>query len=186
MEALENLASKIRVCKLCDLSTKRKIAVPGEGPNASKLFIVGEAPGRFEDEQGKPFVGMSGRFLNRYLELAGLNRSDTFVTNAVKCRPPNNRKPDEFEIITCRPYLIEQISLVKPKIILALGTSAASSIGMKFEHISEIRGRLMEVSLSSINLKVFVTYHPSFPMRFKKPRPIFLEDLKEVRRILNA
>jgi DNA polymerase len=180
METLRNIASKVVVCKLCDLALKRTNAVPGDGIPSSRLFILGEAPGRYEDLRGHPFVGMSGKFLNKYLAYAEIKREEAFVTNAVKCRPPNNKKPRQDELLACRPYLVGQLSVIKPKLVLALGTSAASAIGIKFEHLSEVRGRLLDVELDSLKLKVFVTFHPSFPMRFKKPRETFLGDLRIV------
>lgn len=184
METLDEVASKVTVCALCDLSLKRKNAVPGEGNKTSKLLILGEAPGRYEDAQGRPFVGLSGRFLDKYLKQAGIRREEAFVTNAVKCRPPNNRKPKTNEIAACRIYLISQISIIEPKMVLALGTSAASSLGIKFDHLAEIRGRLIEIEFGGKKLNVFITYHPSFPMRFTKPRDTFLSDLKKVKELL--
>ncbi len=184
MESLQGVASKVIVCKLCDLSLKRTNAVPGEGDQSAKLFILGEAPGKYEDEQGKPFVGMSGKFLNRYLELAGIKREMAFVTNAVKCRPPNNRKPFGKELDACRPYLVAQLAAIKPKLILALGTSACASMGIKFQHLSEIRGKVIDVDIGGLKLKTFITFHPSFPMRFTKPRDTFLSDLKQVREMM--
>lgn len=184
METLESIASKVIVCPLCDLSLKRKNAVPGVGPKSAELVIIGEAPGRYEDDQGKPFVGMSGKFLNKYLEMVGIKRHEAFVTNAVKCRPPNNRKPNDAELSACRPYLVGQLSLIKPKLVLALGTSACNALGIKYEHLSDVRGKPMELGFGGITIRVFVTFHPSFPMRFTKPRQAFLDDLKKVKEIL--
>lgn len=184
METLESISEKVVGCSLCDLSLKRKNAVPGEGNRTAKLLILGEAPGRYEDAQGKPFVGMSGKFLNKYLEEAGIDRSAAFVTNAVKCRPPNNRKPRRDELMACRPYLISQLSVIKPKLVLLLGTSACTAVGIKFEHLSEVRGNPIDIELGGSIFRAFVTFHPSFPMRFTKPRETFLEDLKKVGQIL--
>ncbi len=186
METLENIASKVVVCPLCDLSLKRRNAVPGVGPASTNLVIIGEAPGRFEDAQGKPFVGLSGKFLNKYLETAGIKREDAFVTNAVKCRPPNNRKPNDAELNACRPYLVGQLSIIKPKLVLALGTSACNALGIKYKHLSDVRGKTMEIDFGGLKVKVFVTFHPSFPMRFTKPRQTFLEDLKNVNSLLSG
>ncbi|MGC8698969.1 MAG: uracil-DNA glycosylase [Candidatus Acidifodinimicrobium sp.] len=178
---ISELNTKINSCILCALSKGRKNAVPGEGKVPADLMILGEAPGKFEDIAGRPFIGMSGKFLTKYLEKAGIRREEVFVTNAVKCRPPNNRKPKAEEIETCRPYLISQISIVKPKLILALGVSASSSLGMSFNHLSEIRGKITDVSIGGRNVKVYVTFHPSFPMRFPKAREDFLNDLVKVK-----
>lgn len=186
METLAEIVSNVSVCKLCDLSLKRNIAVPGEGSDNAKLLILGEAPGRFEDLAGKPFVGLSGKFLDKYLELAGIKRSEAFVTNAVKCRPPNNRKPTTPEITTCRPYLLSQLSIIKPKIVLALGTSACNSLEISYKHLSDVRGREILYYFHGLKLNVFVTFHPSFPMRFKKPRETFLRDLQKVSDLLGG
>ncbi len=184
METLDTIASRAVVCPLCDLSLKRKNAVPGVGSASAKLVIIGEAPGRYEDEQGKPFVGLSGKFLNSYLEAAGIKRDEAFVTNAVKCRPPNNRKPNDIELNACRPYLVRQLSIIKPKLVLALGTSACNALGIKYKHLSDVRGKAADTEFGGMKIKVFVTFHPSFPMRFTKPRQTFLDDLKRVNEIL--
>jgi DNA polymerase len=186
MNGLKKIASKVVVCTLCDLSLKRKNSVPGTGPENAKLFIIGEAPGKYEDEKGLPFIGLSGRFLNKYLEAVGIKREDAFVTNAVKCRPPNNRKPESKEVDACRPYLIGQLSIIKPKLVLALGTSACNALGIKYKHLSDVRGKSMDLDFFGLKLHVFITFHPSFPMRFTKPRDTFLMDLKEVARLLNS
>ncbi len=184
MESIDLIAAKVRVCKLCDLSKGRNNAVPGEGVKSADLFIIGEAPGKNEDLAGKPFIGMAGRFLDKYLSMAGIERSDTFITNAVKCRPPNNRKPFGSEIEACRSYLLGQLTAVEPKLVLCLGTSACTSLGIEYKHLSDIRGRRLDVDFYGVKVKVFATFHPSFPMRFKTKRNTFLEDLKKVKIIL--
>ncbi|MCL4399100.1 uracil-DNA glycosylase [Candidatus Parvarchaeota archaeon] len=183
-ETLEAISERVVKCTLCDLSNGRKNAVPGEGMANAKLMIIGEAPGKYEDILGKPFVGMSGKFLNKYLELAGIDRSSTFITNSVKCRPPNNRKPVIEEISACRSYLISQISLIKPKLLLCLGTSACNSMEIRYQHLSEVRGRPMHLKFYGLEIECFVTFHPSFPMRFPKARETFLADLKEAKKIV--
>lgn len=184
MDALQEIAKRVNVCQLCELSKGRINAVPGDGNPNAKLMVIGEAPGKYEDLQGKPFVGMSGRFLNKYLEAAGISRQEAFVTNAVKCRPPSNRKPTEVEIETCRPYLIAQIEAIKPQLLLALGTSACNALGIKYTHLSEVKGKLIDIDLGGLKVKCFVTFHPSFPMRFPSKRETFLEDLKQVKKML--
>ena len=177
MENLTDVAKEIEKCTLCDLCIKRNNAVPGEGNERARIVIIGEAPGKNEDIQGRPFIGMSGKFLSKSLESLGINRSMIFITNAVKCRPPNNRKPKKEEIITCRPYLIRQLSIIQPNLILALGTSAASSLGIEFKHLSEIKNRFIDITLDGRQFKCLVTFHPSFPMRFPSARRAFLDDL---------
>lgn len=184
METLEQIASKVIACTLCGLSKGRKNAVPGEGPPDSKLFIIGEAPGRFEDEIGRPFIGISGKFLTKTLVEAGIKREKVFITNVVKCRPPDNRKPVDSEISACHPYLAAQLGVIKPKLILALGASACNGIGLKFKQLSELRGKLHEFSAGDSKIKVLVTFHPSFARRSKKGRETFLSDIKEAARLL--
>jgi len=180
MESLTDISREIEKCTLCDLCLKRKNTVPGEGNEKTGIVILGEAPGKNEDIQGKPFIGMSGKFLSKALESIGINRSMVFITNAVKCRPPNNRKPTKKEIEICRPYLIRQLSLIQPKLIIALGTSAASSLGIEFKHLSEIKSRFTDITLGDKHFKCLVTFHPSFPMRFPSARKAFLDDLSMV------
>ena len=119
-DSLEKIAVNVRGCPLCKLARTRKNAVPGEGQISAKIMFIGEAPWRSEDEKGKPFVGAAGRILDNVLKKAGIERSQVFITNIVKCRPPNNRVPEEDELIACRPYLDRQIALIKPKVICIL------------------------------------------------------------------
>ncbi|MGC8533324.1 MAG: uracil-DNA glycosylase [Candidatus Parvarchaeum sp.] len=177
MESLNAISKEIEKCTLCDLCLKRKNTVPGEGNEKAEVVIIGEAPGKNEDLQGRPFIGMSGNFLSKALKSIGVDRSTVFITNAVKCRPPNNRKPSKKEIATCRPYLVRQLSVIQPKLILALGTSAASSLGIDFKHLSEVKSKFIEIELDSKHFKCLVTFHPSFPMRFPSARESFLADL---------
>lgn len=178
MESLDSISREIKNCTLCDLCLKRTNAVPGEGNENSGIVIIGEAPGKNEDMKGRPFIGMSGRFLTKYLEKAGIERKDVFITNAVKCRPPNNRKPKISEIETCRNYLSRQLEVLQPRVILAVGTSAATALGIKFKHLSEVRGKITKISIRSREIDCFVTFHPSFPMRFPRAREVFLEDIR--------
>ena len=123
---LEALAAQIRVCTKCPLCQSRTLAVPGDGKTSARVMLIGEAPGREEDETGHPFVGAAGRFLDHVLEGTGINRDDLFITNIVKCRPPNNRTPRAGEVETCTSnYLFEQIELINPALIMLLGGVAA-------------------------------------------------------------
>src|SRR5881396_1192015 len=125
---LATVHSEIIACTKCELHMSRKNAVPGEGPIDAKIMFVGEGPGQNEDEQGRPFVGAAGKLLTELLESIGIKRSDVFITNVVKCRPPSNRAPRKGEIETCNPYLMSQIRLVKPRIVCALGTPAIATL----------------------------------------------------------
>lgn len=164
---LEVLAAQIRVCIKCPLSQSRTLAAPGDGKTSARVMLIGEAPGREEDESGHPFVGAAGRFLDQMLEGAGVTREDLFITNIVKCRPPNNRTPRVGEVETCvSNYLLEQIELINPALIMLLGGVAAKKmLGVK--NVNEARGRLIERD----GRQYLVGYHPA--VRF------YREDLGE-------
>lgn len=164
---LAELAAQIRVCTRCPLWETRTLAVPGDGRAGAKVMIIAEAPGKEEDESGHPFVGSAGRFLNHVLEGTGLDRSDFFITNTVKCRPPKNRTPKKIEVDTCTSsYLFEQIELVNPKLVMLLGIVAAKRV-LGVKSINEARGR---IHLHE-GRKYLVGYHPA--VRF------YREDLGE-------
>jgi len=162
---LERLANKIRACKLCRLWRGRKNAVPGEGPADAALFFVGQAPGRKEDESGRPFVGMAGKFLNRLLEKAGIRRQEVFITSVVKCFPPRNRKPKNDEAETCvNAYLKAQMDAVSPQLIILLGEVAVGALlGKKLDVVA---GEVVKKN----GRKFFATYHPAAGMRFPRIR----------------
>jgi uracil-DNA glycosylase family 4 len=154
---LEELAAQIRVCTKCPLWESRTLAVPGDGKLSSKVMIIAEAPGREEDESGHPFVGSAGRYLDHVLEGTGLDRSDFFITNTVKCRPPKNRTPKRLEVETCTSnYLFEQIELINPKLIMLLGAVAAKKV-LGVKSINEARGRV----INHEGRKYLVGYHPA-------------------------
>jgi len=164
---LEQLAKAIRVCTKCPLHQSRTHAVPGDGNPSAKVMIIGEAPGKDEDQSGHPFVGASGRFLNHVLQGTNLVREDLFITNIVKCRPPNNRTPKQNEIDTCTShYLFKQIEMINPRLIVLLGVVAAKTL-LHVKSINEARGRLIERD----GRQYLVTYHPA--VRF------YREDLSE-------
>lgn len=155
-DSLEKIAAEVRSCPLCKLARTRKNAVPGEGQLAAKIMFIGEAPGRSEDEKGRPFVGAAGRILNNLLDKVGIERSQVFITNVVKCRPPNNRVPEDDEVAICRPYLERQIALIKPKVICILGRTAYSSL-LGGSSITTNRGKIMVRE----GQKFFLTFHPA-------------------------
>jgi DNA polymerase len=161
-DPLEKLSLKVRVCTLCKLSRTRNNSVAGEGPISSKVMLVGEAPGNREDSEGRPFVGYAGRILDSALNKAGIKRSEIFITNVVKCRPPNNRRPQKDEILACRRYLDKQISLLSPKIICILGSTAYRSI-LGGKSIIADRGKIIKKE----GKKFFLTVHPA-SVRYNK------------------
>ena len=179
-DSLEKIATDVRGCPLCKLARTRKNAVPGEGQISAKIMFIGEAPGRSEDEKGKPFVGAAGRILDNLLKKASIERSQVFITNIVKCRPPNNRVPEEDELIACRPYLDRQIALIKPKVICILGRTAYSSI-LGGSSITASRGKIIERS----GQKYFSTFHPAAVIYNKSLRSTLEADLKRLAAEIN-
>ena len=181
-DTLEIIADQVRKCTLCKLCESRTNAVPGEGSNSAKLMFIGEAPGRNEDEQGRPFVGTAGKLLTEALEEAGLSRKDVFITNVVKCRPPNNRVPTDQERDSCRPYLERQIKLINPKIICVLGRTAYEAL-LKGGSITSNRGKLIEHQKRFYFLTVHpaaVIYNPQLKSVFKKDIVNLVDALKKI------
>jgi DNA polymerase len=174
-DSLEKIAAEVRGCPLCKLARTRKNAVPGEGQLAAKVMFIGEAPGRSEDDKGRPFVGAAGRILDDLLQKAGIERSQVFITNVVKCRPPNNRVPEEDEAAACRPYLDRQIALIKPKVICILGRTAYSSL-LRGSSITANRGKIVEKA----GQKYFLTFHPAAAIYNKSLLASLEADLKKL------
>jgi uracil-DNA glycosylase len=184
-QKLEKLAKQIKVCTRCELHGSRTEAVPGEGPTHAEIMFIGEGPGASEDKQGRPFVGASGKFLERLLEQASLTRTEVFITNVVKCRPPGNRDPlpDEIEICTSN-YLQHQIEIVNPSIIVTLGRH---SMGLFFKgaKITQIHGQMRKVG----ERFVIAMFHPAAALHQQSLKSTIMEDfarlpelLKEARR----
>jgi len=153
---LERIAGEVRPCQKCELYATRKNAVPGEGPADAKVMIVGEAPGSNEDEQGRPFVGSAGRNLDSLLSKAGLARSDVFITNVVKCRPPGNRRPKRKELDSCHPYLRRQIEAISPRLIVLLGDTALKEF-FPDSTLADLHGKVTKRGGS----RFFASYHPA-------------------------
>jgi len=174
-DSLEKIAADVRGCPLCKLSRSRKNAVPGEGQLSAKIMFIGEAPGRSEDEKGRPFVGAAGRILDELLKKAGIERSEVFITNIVKCRPPNNRVPKEDELTACRPYLDRQIALIKPKVICILGRTAYSSL-LGGSSITANRGKI----LKRAGQKYFLSFQPAAVIYNKGLLSALEADLKKL------
>jgi len=148
-EVLTQIARQVSVCQQCNLHSTRKLSVPGEGPADAKIMFIGEGPGFYENEQGRPFVGAAGKFLSELLAKAGLVREEVFITNVVKCRPPGNRDPQPEELSACRDYLEQQIATINPKIIVTLGRFSMAMyfplarIGAVHGQASMVNGRLI-------------------------------------------
>jgi DNA polymerase len=181
-QTLHELQSYIGDCSLCNLSKGRKHIVFGEGdPNADIMF-VGEGPGEMEDNSGRPFVGRAGQLLDRIIEnVLMLKREDVYIANIVKCRPPGNRAPTEEEAKKCRPFLIKQIEIVKPKIIISLGASSYCYLtGDLDARISKVRGEMMSFGES----KLMPTFHPSYLLRNPSAKKYVMSDMLKVKAIL--
>lgn len=161
----------MRVCVLCTLAQTRKLSVPGEGPAPALVMLIGEGPGRNEDEQGRPFVGASGKFLDELLAAGGLQRAQVYITNVVKCRPPENRDPQPAEVAACAGYLERQIELVDPRVIVTLGRVSMAR-WFPVERISAIHGQAREFG----GRLVVPMFHPAAALHQPKIRPQLLED----------
>jgi DNA polymerase len=181
MDALERLAREITCCTRCQLHKFRKNAVPGEGGVKLCVMIVGEAPGASEDECGRPFVGSAGRLLTEALARLGISRDDVYITNVVKCRPPNNRAPEEGEISACLVHLVRQIELLRPRRIIALGLTSSRTllrlVGRRAERISDVRGKCFRGRVAGVSVEVCATYHPAAALRNPSLRKTLEGDL---------
>jgi len=177
---MKKIASEIRMCVKCPLAEERKNAVPGEGAIDARVVFVGEAPGYWEDVNGSPFVGAAGKVLDGLLEWIGLARKNVFITNVVKCRPPENRDPKPIETAKCTSlYLDRQIGLIKPRIVVTLGRHSTAYILSKagFENVDSItkfRGRIYSVMFLNLRLAVVPMYHPASVLH----NPKYREDLE--------
>jgi DNA polymerase len=167
-------------CKLCKQG--RTQVVFGVGNPNAQLMFVGEAPGQDEDIQGEPFVGRAGQLLTKIIEAIGLSRSDVYIANVIKCRPPNNRNPEPDEVATCEPFLFRQIDAIKPKVIVALGTFAAQCLLKTTDPISRMRGRTFNYR----GAQLIPTFHPAFLLRSPDRKRDVWEDMKKVRALLQG
>ena len=179
-EELRTLETRCAGCRKCPLGETRTKLVFGVGTAPSELMLVGEGPGEQEDLQGEPFVGPAGRLLDDMLEMIGLDRSRIYIANTVKCRPPHNRDPQEEEMAACRPWLDEQIALVRPKFIVCLGRIAAGELIRKDFRITREHGQWFERD----GIRYMAIYHPSALLRDVAKRPETFADLRELRRVL--
>ncbi len=179
---LQELGASLYNCKLCKLSKLgRTQVVFGVGNPQASIMFVGEAPGFHEDRQGEPFVGAAGKLLNELLQSAGLSRSEIYIANVIKCRPPNNRDPEQDEVDTCKPFLLQQIQLIKPKLVCSLGNWATQTLLEKKVGITKVRGQ-------AISLKDFVLFpllHPAAALHQGNLREPLVEDFKKLKAYLD-
>ncbi|RKY86130.1 uracil-DNA glycosylase [candidate division KSB1 bacterium] len=178
-ELLHNFYNEIKDCTKCSLGLTRTNFVFGTGSPEAKMMLIGEAPGREEDLQGEPFVGRAGQLLNRILKAINLEREEVYIANILKCRPPYNRDPDKKEIEMCFPYLLRQIDIINPKIILILGRVAAHVLLDSSDSMALLRGKIHYYK----NSKVIVTYHPAALLRNPNLKRPTWEDVQLARKI---
>ena len=181
MDTLEDLAQQVRECTDCPLHTGRANAVPGEGPADAEILFIGEGPGYHEDQQGRPFVGPAGAFLEELLQSIGMTRDQVYIANMVKCRPHNNRDPMPNEIEACRKYLDRQIELIDPLLIITLGRFSMSRF-LPGQSISRVRGRLRSVG----GRQIFPIMHPAAGLRRQEMRAAIEEDFAKVPGLLDV
>jgi uracil-DNA glycosylase family 4 len=174
-QTLAQVATEILVCTKCELSRSRRSAVPGEGPAESEIMLIGEGPGYHEDQQGRPFVGAAGQFLNELLEQAGLKRGEVWITNVVKCRPPGNRDPQTEELAACDPYLERQINAINPTIIITLGRYSMAKF-MPGAKISQVHGQMRRVG----DRFVIAMFHPAAALHQQALKPTIMADFAKL------
>ena len=174
MPDLDDIRAQIARCRLCDLSKARNHTVPGEGNPNAKIMLIGEAPGFYEDQQGKPFIGPAGKFLDELLGHAGVSRRDVFITNVVKCRPPGNRDPEVEELEACDGYLKAQIAAIDPQIIVTLGRFSLAKFIPGVKSMRDVHGR----ATSYEGRTVVAMYHPAAALHQGSLRKVLEEDFR--------
>lgn len=178
---LENLARKIRACTKCRLWKSRHLAVPGEGNSNAKIIFLGESPGSKEDACGRPFVGSSGQFLDWLLEKNNLKREESFITSVIKCHPPKNRNPKLDELTSCRDWWQKQIKIIRPKIVVLLGSVAQKAV-LGRSNLRKCHGKKIRKG----GLIYFLTFHPGAGRRFPLIRKKMLRDFKNLFELTKA
>lgn len=182
LELLGSLRSDVEGCRLCELSQTRINVVFGSGNPDARVMIVGEAPGKREDETGCPFVGAAGKYLDELLSIAGLSRDEVFIANVLKCRPPSNRDPKPDEIVACAPYLRQQARIVDPELIVTLGNFATRFILRTEVGITSLRGKVHATG----KFKVLPVFHPAAALYDVKKRPVLEADFAYLGTVLGS
>jgi len=181
-EALGQLEQEVIACTACPLFRTRTHHVMGEGRFDAKLVFVGEAPGRDEDLQGRPFVGAAGQLLTKMIEAIDLRREEVYICNVLKDRPPNNRTPLPEEVEACLPFLLQQLAIIRPRVICTLGAVAAKALLGPTVSITAVRGRLQSYG----HIPVMPTFHPAYLFRNPSAKRLVWQDLKRVKQLLNT
>lgn len=179
MSQMESLYEQVRTCQKCGLGQGRTLAVPGEGPVTAPIMFIGEGPGYHEDRQGRPFVGAAGKYLSELLATIDLSRSDVYITNVVKCRPPKNRDPLPEEIETCRPYLDRQIELIRPRVIVTLGRFSMARY-FAGQTISRVHGQHRRIG----DQIYFPMFHPAAGLHQPRYRSMIEADFQRLATLL--
>jgi DNA polymerase len=187
-EAIADVARRVAECRRCELWRTRTNPVVGEGSLKPKVMFIGEAPGRNEDLEGRPFVGAAGKLLTSLLQGIGLSRSDVYITNVLKCRPPGNRDPLPEEVEACTPFLAEQLKAMRPQVIVTLGRFSTSYVfstaGLSFTSMAKVRGRVFKVELLGFKASVLPTYHPAAALYYPKLGGSLAEDFQKLAQLL--
>ncbi len=187
IEAMNLITSEARSCLECSLGENRKNVVVGSGSLDAEIVLIGEAPGRKEDESGLPFVGSAGKLLDSLLESAGLKREEIFIGNILKCRPPGNRRPKKLEIESCEPYLRRQLEIIKPRILAPMGNSALSYFqsryGLMEESIGDAHGKVCEVEFPWGIVKLIPLYHPAAAIYKRQLLSDLEKDMKKLAKL---
>ena len=179
MSPLTELNAEIERCRNCELARHRTKVVPGEGPEDASILFIGEAPGWYEDQSGRPFVGSAGQFLEQLIGMIGLKRNQVFIANVIKCRPPDNRDPMPGEIQACNKWLERQIDLIKPKVVVTLGRFSMARY-FPGESISKVHGRAKRIN----NTTYFAMYHPAAALHQGNLRKVIEADILKLPAVL--
>ena len=179
---LDELQASLLDCQRCRLASGRTQVVFGTGNPHATIMFVGEAPGFYEDQQGEPFVGAAGKLLNELLGSIGLSRSDIYIANVIKCRPPNNRDPQPDEVDTCKPFLLHQIQYIKPHLVCTLGNFATQTLLNTKVGISKVRGRAIPLP----DFVVFPLFHPAAALHQGNLKAVLVEDFQKLKQVLET
>jgi len=185
-EELEKLNRKMLACSRCVLRGTCRQVVPGEGSAKAEIMFIGEGPGQKEDELGRPFVGAAGKFLDEMLGHINLKREEVYIANVVKCRPPGNRDPLPDEVAACLPWLLEQIKIIRPRLIVTLGKHSLERF-LPNQKISQIHGQALRRAVPEVGKQVFYAlYHPAAALYNGGMRSVLIEDFKKIPKVLEA
>ena len=182
MDNLDDLKDYMSKFKGCELYKSATNMVFSDGNKSSEIMLIGEAPGHDEDIQGKPFVGRSGKLLNKMLEAIGLSRDTVYIANIVPWRPPNNRRPTEEEINICLPFIRKHIELIAPKVLMLLGSTATYALLRNKEGITKIRGKWVDMEFGKLKVPTLPSFHPAFLLRQPAQKKYSWEDLKMLKK----